>query len=73
MRNPIVYTFRPIKGRWICISYAYDMTLDDALCFLGLTIDDDCQFCRIIRNGTIYEYRHYNNSKITLTVYEQDS
>lgn len=68
------YIFRPVKGRFVCVSFlACPITIDDVLSFLALKIDDDCQFCRIKRNGTTYEYRRYNNSKITLTVYEQDS
>lgn len=66
------YIFRPIDGNFICINYIHPVSIDDVLFLLCLKIDDDCQFCRIIRNDTHYEYRRYNNSKIILTVYEQN-
>lgn len=66
------YIFRPINGRFFLINYVNSFAIEDVLFFLHLEIDDDCQFCRIIRNDTHYEYRRYNNSKIILTVYEQN-
>lgn len=75
---PKVYIFKPIDGVWRCVSDTTgNYTLADYLRMNNLLIDDDCQFCRIIRPEWTCTYRAYGALRITLTFtnhyYEQNS
>lgn len=69
------YTFAPIgvDGSWRCTDSRYAGTLSEFLSLHDLTVDDDCQFCRIIRyNGKYrktYEYRCINSMQVRVTIY----
>lgn len=78
MRNDVQkveLTFMPIAndGSWICTSGLYAGTLAEWLAMYLLTIDDDCQFCRIVRfdekNRYTYEYRACTAMRVTVTRY----
>lgn len=70
------YIFRETGDRslWTCVSHdLWDgLTLSDVLNLLDITIDVDCQFCRVIRydgyDRVTFEYRHYNDAKIRINI-----
>lgn len=48
-------------------------TLADFLSELDIVVDDDCQFCRIVRysgkSKTTIEYRAYNSMRVVINIY----
>lgn len=59
---------------WTCVSHVLwdGLTLADVLQLFDVVIDQNCQFCRIIRYDGDYvhtlTYRAYNGAKITLSI-----
>lgn len=69
------YIYRNVSGKWLQINPNAGESakvLADHLTELQIVIDDDCQFCRIIRYYDEYKktitYRAYSMSKITITI-----
>lgn len=70
MKPQISKVFRNMNGFWRSPSDGF--LLSDFLDILGIIIDDDCQFCRIVQFDRIIEYRAYNNAKIVINVNKND-
>lgn len=66
-----VITFRLLSGIWRDVSGDSDI-LADTLSRLGIIIDDDAQFVRIIKFNRVIEYRAYSGAKITISIYESN-
>lgn len=73
--SKVELTFMPIAadGSWTCTRGEFAGTLAEWLAMYDLTIDDDCQFCRIIRydkkNRYTYEYRAGTAMRVVVTRY----
>lgn len=76
MLDPFEFTFMPIgvDGSWRCVTSDYAGTLAEFLALHQLVVDDDCQFCRIIRyDGKYkytYEYRAYTSMRISVKLFK---
>lgn len=69
------YIYRNITGKWLQINPNAGESakvLADHLTQLQISIDDDCQFCRIIRYYDNYKetitFRAYSMTKVTITI-----
>lgn len=65
-----VALFRKVGGVWQRVDSQSQkpLTLAEFIKQLGIIIDDDCQFCRIIRNNKTITYRAYGGTiEITTT------
>lgn len=64
--------FRLIEGIWQDVA-GDSGTLADTFERLGIIIDDNAQFCRIVRYYEKYteyiEYRAYNQAKVTVNIH----